>query len=102
MRLDRDLIGRVVKREVQRSVGNVSAFAKHAGVSRKTVERVFVGDPRVTFATLDRVEGALGFPRDTLLYVGNRDWHTLAEIGAEPDLIRWVKQEATEEQEAVG
>lgn len=93
MDFDRKLVGTVVRREINRHSGSVSAFVAAAELSRKTVERVMTGDPKVTFGTLERIEGVLGMPRDTLALVGAHDLQGLREIGVEPDLIRWISGE---------
>ena len=61
-----------------------------------------VGDPVVTFATIERIEGALDLPRDALNLVGAHDWPGLREIGVEPDLVRWVKGTAEDESRTDG
>lgn len=94
---DRKLVGNVVRKEVNRRFGSVSAFVVGAELSRKTVERVMTADPKVTFATFERIEGALDLPRDTLSLVGAHDLDGLKEIGVEPDLVRWIASELRRE-----
>jgi len=88
---DRGLVGITARREITRQ-SNITTFAKESGVSRKTLERVFAGDT-VGRGTLDRIEGALGLPRDTFAAIEVHDMDSLVEIGVEPDLVRWVRQE---------
>lgn len=92
--MDRHLIGLVVRREINRRHGSVSAFVDHAsGISRRTVERIMRGDDTIQFANLERVEGALDMPRDALSLIGAHDTAELAEIGVERDLVRWVNSQ---------
>ena len=97
-RFDRALVGNIVRKEVNRRFGSVSAFVMGAELSRKTVERVMAGDAKVTFSTLERIEGALDLPRDTLNLIGVHDVEGLKEIGVEPDLVRWIASELRREQ----
>jgi transcriptional regulator with XRE-family HTH domain len=90
---DRRLVGAVAKREILRKYGNASAFARKTGISRKTLDRLFSGITSVGADRLIFIEGELDLPRDTFTFVAIHDMDALAKIGADPDLIRWIREE---------
>lgn len=108
---DRVLVGKTVKREFTRQYGSLSQFNRDAAtrVSRKTLERIVAAVESVDWDTIEYVEGALGLPRDALAHVGDHDPEGLREVGADPDLVRWVSNElskntgvpGTKEREAI-
>lgn len=92
--LDRDLVGAVIDRQLDRGPLTRVEFAKAVGVSRPTLYRALAGDPSVSQRVLRRVEAGLSLPYDTLTYIALHDWESLDEIGVPADLVRWVKRQA--------
>ncbi len=83
-------IGHVVRAAMEWE--NLTGERIEAGgrVSRATVDRVKRGDPRVSDRMLRALGGALGLPKDYLLYVGAGDIRRIEQSGADHDLIRWT------------
>lgn len=90
--MDRHLIAEIVEREMRRnpSIGTWPKLEGRSGVSRATLYRLRNAEDNVQIGTLERVEGALGMPTDTLKTAGLHDFDGLAEIGVSDDLIRWI------------
>lgn len=83
-------IGRVVRAAMEwegLTGGRIEAGGR---VSRATVDRVKRGDPRVSDRMLRALGGALGLPKDYLLYVKAGDIARIEQSGADHDLIRWT------------
>lgn len=93
--MDRALIAALVEREVE-STTTWSRFSAEAGVSRATMHRLKVGDPRVTQRTLRRIEHALSLPFDSLTQVGVHDWDGLSRQGLNGEVIEWLKNKTTQ------
>lgn len=91
--MDRRLIGLLVEREVESRM-NWTDFAEHSGVSRATLHRVKVGDPRVTQRVFRQIERALDLPFDALTAVGVHDWISLEDDGTTQEMITWLKRGA--------
>lgn len=92
--IDRPLIGLLVEREVE-STTTWSKFSAESGVSRATMHRLKVGDPRIKQQTLRRIERALSLPFDTLTKVGAHDWEGLSRQGLNGEVVEWLKENAT-------
>lgn len=92
--LDRELVGAVIDRLLDRCAMNRKEFAKEAGLSRPTLYRALAGDASVSQRVLRRVEATLSLPYDTLSYVALHDWQSLEEIGTDAELLRWVRRRA--------
>lgn len=91
---DRELIGRLVEREVE-SRTSWARFAEASNVSRATLYRVKDGDPRITERILRRIERALALPFDSLSAVGAHDFDGLTAMGLDEGLVIWLRQNAT-------
>jgi hypothetical protein len=93
---DRDLIGRLIDREIprHREVGTVQGLVRASGVSRSTLYRAIRDeDPKVDRKTFARIEAGLGLETDTLIHAGNHELDQLVEIGCSADLVAWVRKE---------
>lgn len=74
-------------------------LCKTAGIDRTVFTTMNRGRP-VTDAILRRIEGALGLPREFLLYVARHDFGAMEETDASGDLIRFIRRRATEIRDA--
>lgn len=93
---DRDLIGRVIKGEIERRYHTLTAYTReHPEPARRTIERAQSGDDRIDFRTLAKIEGDLGLPRGAFSAIGRHDWKEMRAMGIDADLIRWVRGGAT-------
>jgi hypothetical protein len=92
--VDRQLIGDVVRREINRRYGNISRFVRARDVPKRNLDRVLAGEEGVMAAYLEHLEGALGMPRDGLLAIGMHEWDGAVEIGMDQDLIRWARRQS--------
>lgn len=79
----------VVDHEVSRRGTNKVTFAKAIGLDRTTLDRMRTG-ARLGAASLAKIEGGLGLPRDLLLYVARGDLEAVAAASEDADLVRWI------------
>lgn len=79
----------VVAGEIARRGLSLEAWAKASGIHRSTLYRMRDGE-RLSDAKLQQIEGALGLPRDLLLYVAEGDIETIRALDVDPDLQRWL------------
>lgn len=97
MEKDWRLVAAVIKAEAARRGLGTTKLAELIGRHRTYLTRLDAGQP-VEQATLRRVEGALGLPRDLLSYVADHDLAKIGRTSADPDLVTWL----TNEMPAVG
>ena len=74
-----------------RHSGSASAFAAKEGVSKKDLKRLFAGEYPLSWDTVSLIEGRIGLPRGIFVCVCTHDFDQLEQIGAEADLVRWIK-----------
>ena len=96
MTRDRELIGRIIEREMRRNpaLGSWTALERASRVSRSTLYRAKDGDVRVETPTFQRIEAALGLPYDTLATAGAHDFDGMLELGVAPELVTWARKES--------
>lgn len=80
---------RVVKKEASRLRLTTDQLAALARMDRSTIHRMSKG-AQLSEESLDRIEGALGLPRDFLTYVANHDLAAIGKTDAPPDLVTWL------------
>lgn len=91
--MDRALIAEAIERTLLRDpdLGTWAALERAAKISHTQMYRVKRASPQVSMGMFHRLEGALGFPYDTLATVGVHDVEGLREIGAPLELVRWLE-----------
>ena len=90
---DRALVGKVVKREIERTT-TWAAFSKKADISRSTLYRVRDGEENVSFGTLARIENHLGLPYGSLSVIADRNFDRLAALGLSEEMITWIMDQS--------
>lgn len=86
---DWPLVASVIDAERAHRALTIEQLAKTAGNDRGQLSAMAKGRG-VTVPTLRKWNGAVGLPRDFLLYVLTRDVDKIKNSGAEQDLIRWL------------
>lgn len=86
---DWPLVAKVIRAEAPHRGFTLDQIAKRAGKDRTHISRMAKGTA-VSLDTLRAFNGALGLPRDFLVYVARHDLASIATADAEPDLARWL------------
>jgi hypothetical protein len=101
MGMDRELVGRLIRRQIDRDFGgNVQELVRATGrgkareVSRDRIYKAIDGDDSVTIKMWRRIETGLGFPFDSLALVAAHDFDQLEDEGAPADVVAWLRKQA--------
>jgi hypothetical protein len=89
---DRELIGKVIEREVARTT-KYAVLAVKIDLSVSTLYRARDGWSQTSPSTLSKIERGLELPYGTFALIGDRNPDGLRSLGVSEELIAWIKHE---------